>query len=113
MYRAEKKYWQILLSRTKAGPGIKVKQEQEEISRNHVPRLFLGSVNTKYGDFESPQLCPIKSKALSVRCGLALRKYCIHSSRNLGQVFFCGTPCISVSVAGTVTARAALHHQLT
>ena len=43
-YRAEKKSLQILLSRTQAGPGRKVKQEQEEISRNHVPRLFLGSV---------------------------------------------------------------------
>ena len=35
-YRAEKKYLQMLLSRTQAGPGRKVKQEQEEISRNHV-----------------------------------------------------------------------------
>ena len=35
-YRSEKKSLQILLSRTKAGPGRKVKQEQEEISRNHV-----------------------------------------------------------------------------
>ena len=32
---------QILLSSTQAGPGRKVKQEQEEISRNHVPRLYL------------------------------------------------------------------------
>ena len=44
MYRAEKKSMQILLSSTQAGPGRKVKQEQEEISRNHVPRLFLNSV---------------------------------------------------------------------
>ena len=44
MYRAEKKSLQILLSSTQAGPVRKVKQEQEEISRNHVPRLFLGSV---------------------------------------------------------------------
>ena len=44
VYRAEKKSMQILLSSTQAGPGRKVKQEQEEISRNHVPRLFLGSV---------------------------------------------------------------------
>ena len=43
-YRAEKKSLQILLSSTQAGPGRKVKQEQEEISRNHVPRRFLGSV---------------------------------------------------------------------
>ena len=43
-YRAEKKSLQILLSSTQAGPGRKVKQEQEGISRNHVPRLFLGSV---------------------------------------------------------------------
>ena len=34
----------MLLSSTQAGPGRKVEQEQEEIYRNHVPRLFLGSV---------------------------------------------------------------------
>ena len=43
-YRAEIKSLQILLSRTQAGPGRKVKQEQEEISRNYVPRLFLSSL---------------------------------------------------------------------
>ena len=43
-YRDRLKGVQILLSSTQAGPGRKVKQEQEEISRNHVPRLFLGSV---------------------------------------------------------------------
>ena len=43
-YRAEKKSLQILLSRTQAGPGRKVKQEQVEISSNHVPRLFLSYV---------------------------------------------------------------------
>ena len=47
VYRAEKKSLQILLSSTQAGPGRKVKQEQEEISRNHVPRLFLGSVQPR------------------------------------------------------------------
>ena len=36
MHRAEKKSLQILLSRTQAGPGRTVKQEQEEVSRNHV-----------------------------------------------------------------------------
>ena len=35
---------QILLSRTQAGPGRTVKQEQEEISRNHVQTFFGGSV---------------------------------------------------------------------
>ena len=44
LYRAEKKSLLILLSSTLAGSGRKVKQEQEEISRNHIPRLFLGSV---------------------------------------------------------------------
>ena len=43
-YRAEKKSLQILLSSTQAGTGRKVKQEQEEISHNHVPRFFLSSV---------------------------------------------------------------------
>ena len=35
---------QILLSRTRAGPARTVKQEQEEISPNHVLRLNLISV---------------------------------------------------------------------
>ena len=47
MYRVEKKSLQILLSRTQAGPGKTVKQELEEISRNHMPRLFLSSVSKK------------------------------------------------------------------
>ena len=49
IYRAEKKSLQILLSRNQAGPGRKVKQEQEEISRNHVLRLFLASVLESVG----------------------------------------------------------------
>ena len=34
----------VLLSRTQAGPGRTVKQEQEEISRNHVQTLIYLSV---------------------------------------------------------------------
>ena len=44
MYRDEIYSLQILLSRTKAGPGRTVKQEQEEISPNHVQRLNLITV---------------------------------------------------------------------
>ena len=47
-YRDEKKSLQILLSSTQAGPGRKVKQEQEDISRNHVPRHFLDPVLQYY-----------------------------------------------------------------
>ena len=36
LYRDRLKGVQILLSSTQEGPGRKVKQEQEEISRNHV-----------------------------------------------------------------------------
>ena len=36
MYRDRLKGMQILLSNSQAGPGRKVKQEQEEISRNLV-----------------------------------------------------------------------------
>ena len=43
-YRAEKKSLQILLSSTQAGPGRKVKQEQEEISSNHVQTFIYLSV---------------------------------------------------------------------
>ena len=38
----------MLLSRTKAGPGRTVQQEQEEISQNHVQRLNLISVYVRY-----------------------------------------------------------------
>ena len=44
MYRDEINSLQILLSRTHAGPGRTVKQEQEEISPNHVQRINLPSV---------------------------------------------------------------------
>ena len=44
MYRDEIYSLQILLSRTQAGPGRTVKQEQEEISPNHVQRINLISV---------------------------------------------------------------------
>ena len=37
---------QILLSNSQAGSGRTVKQEQEEISRNHVQAFIPGSVHT-------------------------------------------------------------------
>ena len=39
MYRGELKGLYDSLSRTQAGPGRAVKQEQEEHSRNHITRL--------------------------------------------------------------------------
>ena len=36
MYRGGNKGLHVLLSRTQAGPGRTVKQEQEDISRSHV-----------------------------------------------------------------------------
>ena len=47
-YRDEIYSLQILLSRTQAGPRRTVKQEQEEISPNHVQRLNLISVYLQY-----------------------------------------------------------------
>ena len=44
MYRGANKGMDVLLSRTQAGPGRTVKQEQEEISRNHVQAFIPGSV---------------------------------------------------------------------
>ena len=43
-YRGEKKGLQILLSYSQAWPGRKAKQGQEEVSRKHVPTMFLVSV---------------------------------------------------------------------
>ena len=45
IYREEIYSLQILLSRTQAGPGRTGKQEQEEISPNHVQRINLPSVH--------------------------------------------------------------------
>ena len=42
MYRARNKGMQILLSNSQAGLGRTVKQEQEEISRNHVQAFIPG-----------------------------------------------------------------------
>ena len=39
-YRGANKGLNVLLSRTQAGPGRTFKQEQEDISRNHIPRLY-------------------------------------------------------------------------
>ena len=44
IYRDRLKGVQILWSNSQAGPGRKVKQEQEDISRNHVQAFFPGSV---------------------------------------------------------------------
>ena len=43
-YRGANKGLYVLLSRTQAGSGITVKQEQEEISRNHVQTFIYLSV---------------------------------------------------------------------
>ena len=45
LYRELEKGLQILLSRTQAGPGRAVKQEQEEISPNHVQAISGASVS--------------------------------------------------------------------
>ena len=44
MYRGGNKGMFVLLSRTQAGPGRTVKQEQEDISRNHVQTFISPSV---------------------------------------------------------------------
>ena len=45
LYRQANKGLYVLLSRTQAGPGRTVKQEQEEISRNHVQTFISPSVH--------------------------------------------------------------------
>ena len=44
-YSARNKGMQILLSNSRAEPGRTVKQEQEEISRNHIQAFIPGSVD--------------------------------------------------------------------
>ena len=44
LYRGANKGSYVLLSRTQAGPGRTVKQEQEEISHNHVQTFICLSV---------------------------------------------------------------------
>ncbi len=57
----------VLLSRTQAGPGRTVKQEQEDISRNHVQTFIFPSIITPR--HIQPRI--IKSACLSERafCG--------------------------------------------
>ena len=64
IYRDEIKSLQILLSRTQAGPGRTVKQEQEEMSPNHVLRSNLISVAETSGalDFVFGQISPQMAK---------------------------------------------------
>ena len=57
MYRDRLIGVQILLSNSQAGTGRKVKQEQEEISRNHVQAFIPGSVCT--GLFEEAAFCSL------------------------------------------------------
>ena len=49
---------QILLSRTQAEPGRTVKQEQDEITRNHVQTFIFPSVLGR------PNMIPIVSKSI-------------------------------------------------
>ena len=44
VYRGANKGVHVMLSRTQAGPGRTVKQEQEEISRNHVQTFICLSI---------------------------------------------------------------------
>ena len=46
----------LQLSYRQAGPGRKARQGQEEISRNHVPTFFLGSVDSKLGEKLLPKI---------------------------------------------------------
>ena len=48
LYRDRLKSMQILLSRTQAGPGRAVKQEQKQTSRNHVQNLQSISVESEH-----------------------------------------------------------------
>ena len=56
-YRARKYGLQNLLSRTQAGPGRTAKQEQKQISPNHVQALFPSSVRA------TPALSQLRSKS--------------------------------------------------
>ena len=76
-YRDEIYSLQILLSRTQAGPGRAVKQEQEEISPNHVQRLNLISVQkVALGCFQGLNesflsSCVGRQALLQLHCSLA------------------------------------------
>ena len=53
LYRGANKGLYVLLSRTQAGPGRTVKQEHDEISRNHVQTFISPSVVTQYNYSDS------------------------------------------------------------
>ena len=65
-YRARNKGMHILLSNSQAGPGRTVKQEQEEISRNHVQAFIPGSVRTLHPRFLRKGKTPNKKSWVSL-----------------------------------------------
>ena len=62
IYRGVNKGLFVLLSRTQAGPGRTVKQEQEEISRNHVQTFIYPSVMVPLSHSSVPQPCHLLSR---------------------------------------------------
>ena len=56
---------QILLSNSQAGPVKTAKQEQEEISRNHVQAFILGSVPTSPKKYSEKDVQAVFSQRLA------------------------------------------------
>ena len=77
LYRGGNKGLHVLLSRTQAGPGRTVKQEQDEISRNHVQTFICLSVPGAAAE------CPTGNGELAALAGMA------HSAH---YSFCCGHP---------------------
>ena len=95
MYRDRLKGVQILLSNSQAGPGRKVKQEQEEISRNHVQAFQPISVNQEKLSF----LVVVATVGRVV--SFILDYVRTHSSANLNAIFF---PPFSSSSSSTLSS---------
>ena len=74
MYREPTKGLQILLSRTQAGPGLAVKEEQEEISPNHVQAIYGASVyNGKKSNLKCSPVTHDKSSKFYSMFGIVMK----------------------------------------
>ena len=82
-YRDRLKSMKSLLSRTQAGRGRAVKQQQEPISPNHVQAIFSGSVHThiKYSTYLFVFMALVNSRELQLwclRCNLRRKRLTTH-----------------------------------
>ena len=86
VYRGVNKGLYVLLSRTQAGPGRTVNQEQEEISHNHVQTFIFPSVFVLKSAWSSLGTCQVFVRLIKkrLRCVMAMMPMIAWSEKDDG-----------------------------